>query len=136
VKYCVCLLQERDQVVVTPYFWGSDPHVEYFVSQRLQTLQLQSPLTLFWSHHIQWIQEVVIEESLWFLAWDCQVTVLTKGDGMKLSVNVSAFEVNCQIANIITLVTEIIPPWATPARMHQQVDVAVWKDTSHVWPWR
>jgi hypothetical protein len=36
--------------------------------------------------------------------------VLTKGDGLKLSVYVSTFEVNCQIAHVVTLVTEIIPP--------------------------
>ena len=68
--------------------------------------------------------------------WHCQVTVLTKGDSLKLIVNVSTVEMNCQIADVITLVTEIIPPWATPARMHQQMNVAVWKDTSHVWPCR
>jgi len=27
---------------------------------------------------------------------------------------------------------EFIPPWATPARMQRQVDVAVWKDSSNV----
>jgi hypothetical protein len=75
-----------------------------------------------------------VEESLWFLAWDCQVTVLTKDDGLKLSVNISGFEVNCQITNVITLVTEIIPPWASPAHMQRQVDVAVWKDTLNVRP--
>ena len=62
--------------------------------------------------------------------------MLTKGDGLKLSANVSAFEVNCQIAYVVTVVTEIIPPWATPARIQQQVNVAVWKDTSNIQPCR
>lgn len=51
----------------------------------------------FLNRHIHWIQEAVVEESLWFLAWDCQVTVLTKGDGLKLSVNVSAML--CELSN-------------------------------------
>jgi hypothetical protein len=36
--------------------------------------------------------------------------VLIKGDGLKLSVNVPASEVNCHIAYVVTLITEIIPP--------------------------
>jgi hypothetical protein len=75
VKYFIGLIQK-----MKPDFWISDPHVGYSVSERLKTLQQYLSLILFWNYHIWWFQEAIVERSIQFLTWTCQVIMLTKAD--------------------------------------------------------
>jgi len=81
-----------------PVFWISDPNVGYFVSVSLK--DTDTPWQCF---EITTSSGCRKQQSLWFLAWTCQVIMLTKTDVCVPTF--LPFEVNCKTAGLYNVVT-------------------------------